>query len=181
MMDRQYWIRSNTASIVCAMLLTLALIPACGTAQTSLGDIISQQGLDKAVGLWAATTDDGQRVLLSYQWELDRHIVMVHFRMDTLAYRSMILYQAGENKVIEVGGDNRGTVVKGTWDVSGGKAVLKSQRTDPNGQTSSMGMTLSMRDDDSLTMAFYAIDGDELVGDPWVTLQFKRQTMPARM
>ena len=88
----------------------------------------------------------------------------------------MIYYDAVEQKIAEVGVDNRVGTGKGTWDMEGGKAISKSDRRAPDGQTIKVALLHSKVDAKTMKMEVFSIDGSgERADEPWATLEFKRQ------
>jgi len=162
------------------MLLVLAagllIWTSSAMAQEKLGDLVEEMGFNWMAGRWKATTDDGQDIELSYRWSLDRHLAIVDFKMGEYAAHSMIYYDAVEQKIVEVGVDNRGGTGKGTWDMEGEKAISKSDRRGADGQAMKVAMLHSKVDAKTMKMEVFSIDGSgELAADPWATLEFKRQ------
>jgi hypothetical protein len=159
------------------LVIGLLVWTSTATAQEKLGDLVAEMGFDWLAGRWKAITDDGQDIELSYQWSLDRHLATVDFKMGEYASHSMIYYDPVEQKIVEVGVDNRGGTGKGTWDIEGEKAVSKSDRRAPDGQTMKVAMLHSKVNAKTMKLAVYAIDDSgERADEPWATLDFKRQT-----
>ena len=146
-------------------------------AQEKLGNLVAEAGFDWMVGRWTAKTDDGQEIEVLFRWTLDRHLATVDFKMGEYASHSMIYYDPVEQKIVEVGVDNRGGTGKGTWDIEDEKAVSKSDRRAPDGQTMKVAMLHSKVNAKTMKLAVYAIDDSgERADEPWATLDFKRQT-----
>jgi hypothetical protein len=146
------------------------------TAQEKLGDLVAEMGFDWLAGRWKATTDDGQEIELSYRWSLDRHLAIVDFKMGEYASHSMIYYDPVEQKIVEVGVDNRGGTGKGTWDMEDEKAVSKSDRRGADGQAMKVALLHSKVDAKTMKIEVFSVDdSDQRADDPWATLEFKRQ------
>ena len=145
-------------------------------AQEKLGDLVEEAGFNWMIGRWTATTDDGQEIEMVYRWGLDRYMVTADFKMGEYAYRGMIFYVPAEEKVVEVGVDNRGGTAKGTWEIDGEKAISKSDRNQANGETMKAAMIHSKVNGKTMKVAVYQVEANgEQADDPWATLQFKRQ------
>ena len=99
--------------LVSLSLLFVSVVPA--SAQASLGDFLVDYGYEWVAGKWVASTDDGQKVELEYKWGLDRHVVLVSFKMGDYKYQGMIMFVPSREEVIEVGADNKGGIWNCTW------------------------------------------------------------------
>lgn len=154
----------------------LVIWTSSAAAQEKLGDLVQEAGFNWMIGRWTATTDDGQEIEMTYKWGLDRYMATVDFKMGEYAYRGMIFFVPNEQKVVEVGLDNRGGTAKGTWDMEGEKAISKSERTQADGETMRAAMVHSKVNGKTLKVAVYQIqETGEQADEPWATLQFKRQ------
>jgi hypothetical protein len=154
----------------------LLIWTSAAAAQEKLGDLVEEAGFNWMIGRWTATTDDGQEIEMTYKWGLDKYMATVDFKMGEYAYHGMIFYVPNEQKVVEVGLDNRGGTAKGTWDMEGEKAISKSERTQADGETMRAAMLHSEVDAETMKVAVYRIEETgEQADEPWATLQFKRQ------
>lgn len=145
-------------------------------AQQSFRDLAKEYEADWIVGRWAATTDDGTEIQLVYRWELEGHLLTVDLKMGEYASRGMIFFIPGEEKVIQVGVDNRGGRSKGTWEEQDGKLVSKSENIDADGNVQKGAAVFSKVDAKTIKIALYGVDQDgELNDEPWGSLDFKRQ------
>ena len=154
----------------------LVIWSSAAAAQEKLGDLVEEAGFNWMIGRWTATTDDGQEIEISYRWGLDRYLATYDFKMGEFAYRGMIFYIPNEQKVVEMGVDNRGGTAKATWDIEGEKAVSKSERIQADGETVRMAIINSKVNNKTMKMELYGIDSSgEQADEPWATLQFKRQ------
>jgi hypothetical protein len=145
-------------------------------AQQRLGDLVTEGGFDWIIGAWTATTDEGDKIDVTYKWELDKHMLSVHLKLPAYEYRGMIFYVPAEDKIIQVGVDNRGGNGKGLWEAEGNKAVHKYEHTDADGQINKMGMVHSRVDNDTMKVEVYEVSGDGTLGQsPAFTTEYKRQ------
>jgi len=159
----------------------LVIWTSAATAQEKLGDLVEEAGFNWMVGRWTATTDDGQEIEMLYRWGLDRYLATVDFKMGEYAYRGMIFYSPSEQKVIEIGLDNRGGTAKGSWDMEGEKAISKSERNQTDGETMKAAMVHSKLNGKTMKVAVYQVEANgEQADEPWATLQFKRQRRQSR-
>ena len=154
----------------------LVIWTSAAAAQEKLGDLVEEAGFNWMIGRWTATTDDGQEIEMVYRWGLDRYMVTADFKMGEYAYRGMIFYVPAEEKVVEVGLDNRGGTAKGTWEIDGEKAISKSDRTQSSGETLKAAMIHSKVNGKTMKVAVYQVEANgEQADEPWATLEFKRQ------
>ena len=175
--------QSTTAKVnmsLTKMFLVLAvgllIWTSAAAAQEKLGDLVAEAGFDWMVGRWTATTDDGQEIEMSYRWGLDRHLATVDFKMGEYAYHGMIFYDSAEQKIVEVGVDNRGGTAKGTWDMEDEKAISKSDRRQADGESMKMAMLNSKVDARTMKIEVFSVDSTGERGEqPWAALEFKRQ------
>ena len=90
--------------------------------------------------------------------------------------RGMIFFVPDEEKVIQVGVDNRGGRSKGTWEEQDGKLVSKSERIDADGNVQKGAAVYTKVDAKTIKITLYALDQyDELNDEPWGSMDFKRQ------
>lgn len=154
----------------------LFILTSAAGAQEKLGDLVEEAGFNWMIGRWTATTNDGQKIEMAYRWGLDRYLVTADFKMGEYAYRTMIFYVPAEEKVVEVGLDNRGGTIKGTWEIEGEKAISKSGRTRASGETGKLAVVHSKINNRTMKAAVYQVeDSGELADEPWATMEFKRQ------
>ena len=171
--------QQRTAKLNVCLLALAAVLVIMGTqarAQESLGDLVSQGGFDWIIGKWAAETGDGQKIEITYRWELDKHIVTVHVKMGDFEHRGMIMYMAAEQKVVQIGADNRGGTSKAEWTQDGDRAVSITEGTDAYGDVQKFGISHAKVDADTMRVGVYAVeDTGELADEPWMSLDYKRQ------
>jgi len=157
-------------AVFCVLLTTSAF------SQQKLGDIVAEGGFDWMIGQWATTTNDGQDILLTYKWELGKHVVAGHLKMGPYESRSIIFYVPSEDKVVQIGADNRGGNSKAAWEPSGDKAVCKTEGVRANGEVNKMGVVYSKVDAKTMKVEIYQIDSSGEMGDyPWGTAELKRK------
>jgi hypothetical protein len=164
------------SSIVVVLAAGLAVFTSGAIAQEKLGDLVAEGGFDWIIGSWTATTDRGDKIDVTYKWELDKCMLSVQVKWPNYEYRGMIFYVPAEEKVIQVGVDNQGGNGKGLWEAEGNKAVHRYEHTGADGQTNKMGMVHSRVNDDTMKVEVYEVSSDGTFGQsPAFTTQYKRQ------
>jgi len=161
-------------------LLTLGLL-AIGTvpvaAQEKLGDFVTQYGYDWVLGKWAATDNEGQRVEVNYKWGLDKHIVLMDFRMGDFTFHGMTMLAASSEEVVLAGADNQGGIWKGTWGDNYGDAVLKAEGVQADGEIQKVEIVHRNLDAKTIKISIYGLDSwGYRDAEPWSTLTCKRQS-----
>ncbi|UCG56650.1 MAG: hypothetical protein JSU70_17520 [Phycisphaerales bacterium] len=180
-MDKRRSARVSLKKIVLWAMAALVVLASPAVAQQSFRDLVAQEGLGWALGRWAATTDDGQTIQLTYRWELDGHLITCDFKMGEAAYRGMIYFVPSEERVLEVGVGNDGKTSKATWEPQDGKLVCKREQVNSWGEVEKMAIVFSKGDGRTLNTALHSMDqyGD-LSDEPWATLEFKPQKRQPR-
>jgi hypothetical protein len=154
----------------------LLIWTSAAAAQQKLGDLVTEGGFDWMIADWTATTDQSDKISLVWTWELDKHMLSVHLKWPNYAYRGMIYYIAAEDKIVQVGVDNRGGNGKGIWENGGEKAILKYEHTDAEGEIHKMGMVHSQVDNDTMKMEIFEMQDSGGFGEsPVLTTEYKRQ------
>ena len=150
-------------------------------AQQSLGDLVTEAGLDWMIGRWVAKTDEGDKLQLTYRWQIEKHLVTILLKTPDFQYHGMIFYVPAKEEVVQVGVDNRGGSGKGVWEPDGDKAIMKIEHTGTDGETQRMALVHSKVNPETMKMEMYTLDSTgELADEPWATLEFKRQSAKAR-
>jgi len=146
-------------------------------AQEKLGDIMREEGLNWMVGKWMAKTDEGQKIQLTYRWSIKKYLVTVDLKMGDYAYHGMIFFVPTEEKIVEIGVDNRGATSKVTWDIEGDKTVSKGERIQADGKVVRAAIFHSKTDAETMKIEIYGLSSsDELAEKPWSTLQYRKQS-----
>jgi len=165
----------NIKSLCLLGLGLLVISTAPVAAQQSLGDLVSEYGYDWLAGKWATTTDDGQNVELEYKWGLDRHVILVEFKMGDFKYHGMIMFVPSREEVVQMGADNQGNIWNGTWsdDYSGLAHSMESTKIDGTKEKSEMVHTKV--DSNTMKIGVYGVDSYGYRGQSVGTLNMKRQ------
>ena len=165
----------NLKQTVLVLAAGLLVCASGAAAQEKLGDLVTEGGFDWMIGEWTATTDQGDKIDLVWKWELDKHMLSVHLKWPNYEYRGMIYYVPAEEKILQVGADNRGGNGKGLWEANGSKAVHKYEHTGADGRIHKMGMVHSQVDKDTMKAEIYEItDTGQLGESPALTTEYKR-------
>ncbi len=142
----------------------------------SLGDLVSEAGLDWMIDRWAADSEKGQKYEIIYKWELNKHAITVQLKRGDYEHHSMIFYKAFEDKIVEIGADNIGGTTKGAWELEGDKAIHKMEHTPADGKTGKMVVIYSKTDIGMMRAeAYIPNDAGELDEEPWGVLEYWRQ------
>jgi len=174
-------LHKNLRNTILTAAAVLVILSTGARAQQNLGDIVKEYGFDWMLGKWVATTSKGSKIQAFYKWELNKHLITMSFKSGDFEGRGMIVYVPSEDKVIQVGADNKGGIAKGLWDAEGDKAIAKLEYTPANGQTSRMAAVHSKVDAKTMKVEFYKMDSDgQLAEKPSDTLEYKRQKKQAR-
>lgn len=162
-----------TGSVI-AVLLVILSSPLL--AQTSLGDLASQGGVDWMAGRWVAMDDQGQEIVLIYAWQLDKHVLSCQLKMPEFEYQGMILNLASEEKITQVGADNKGRTSQGVWEGSYyGEATLTLTQTNAYGQTEITEFRYSQPDSRTMKIEIYPVSGSGVSTFPRTTVEFTRK------
>ncbi len=165
--------------VVAALAAVLVVFTSGAMAQQKLGDLVTEGGFDWIIGAWTAMTDEGDKIDVVWKWELDKHMLSVNLKWPNYEYRGMIFYVPAEDRIIQVGVDNRGGNGKGLWNAEGNKAVHRYEHTDADGQINKMGMVHSQVNNDTMKVEVYEVSGDGTFGQsPAFTTEYKRRKEP---
>lgn len=166
----------NLRKVLLVTAVSLMIVTATASAQETLGDLVQQVGCDWMAGKWVGQSDDGQKYQMEYKWEIERHVMSIHFKGFDYEYHGIIYYKAEDEEVVQVGVDNKGGYGKGVWEAEYGTARFRSQHTDEYGEISRSGFIYSKTGNDTMKTAIYKIDQyGTFDSEPGYTLEFKRQ------
>ena len=158
--------------VIVAVLVTMGNV---AIGQESLKEVVEQQGLAWMEGKWKATTDDGQDILLGYQWAVKDHAVVTTFKMGDSSSQGMIYFDAEQQQVRQFSVDSRGRATKATWDVQDGRAVAKTKMTDEYGQATDVAIAYSKIDSTTMKVEVYGLENGELSDYALFEIGFKKQ------
>ena len=165
---------AKSVFLTMAILCVVLVVPA--VAQTSLGDMVSEGGYDWLIGKWEATTDQGGKIEFEQKWGLDKHVMLVEFKMGDFKMLGMIILVPSREEIIQVGADNRGGTWKGTWSDEYGDAVHRMVQTKADGEIQKADLVHTRVDADTMKVAMYGVDSDGYrASESWATVTYKRQ------
>ena len=157
------------------LMVVLVAIGNVAISQESLKNVVEQQGFAWMEGQWKATTDDGQEIVVAYQWAVKGHAIVSTFKMGENSSQGMIYFDAEQQQVRQFSVDSRGRATKATWDVQDGKAIAKTQMTDEYGQTTDVAIAYSKIDGTNMKVEVYGLENGELSDYAWFEITFKKQ------
>ena len=159
-----------------AITALLALLACPATAQQNLGDILSQVGYDSMIGKWTATDDSGNVYKLEYKWILDKHAVSVVFKAPQMEYQGMIMFVPYNEQVIQIGADNKGGTIKGSWSEDYDGAAHRMENEKADGTIEKTEHVHIMVDSNTFKVKEYPIESNGWrASQPRGELTFKRQ------
>ena len=147
--------RLTKASILLSL---LTFCCASAPAAQKLGDLVSEVGKGWVIGHWTATTDQGGKIHLDFDWALDRHAILTDIRMGDYQHRGVIALVPGTEDLLDAGADNHGGTTKGTWYEEEAGLVNRVERTDPEGEVQTMDFIYNRAGADAMTVALYGVD-----------------------
>ena len=158
-------------------LLSFLVFAAAATqAQSSLGEMVEQEGLDWIIGSWIGEDQNGGAVTLSYKWELNKHAVTSHVKTEWVESKGMsaMCQQTGEPRYFAV--DTNGSTSTGTWGVQAGNPVLRVEYYRSNGESGKGAYLHKKVDADTMEVsAFYGPGAEYLSGTPTMKVNLKRK------
>jgi len=159
--------------------IALALLGLSGIAplagQETLRDMIEEGGGTWLIGDWAGTNDDGVRITVEYEWELDGHAIEVEVTMGEGAYQGLIFRNPESGEVVEVGATGEGGMTKSTWTEEDGKLISKRVGTRANGKVVRIAVISERIDDDSFQATVHRLGDDgEIMEDIIDSVTLKR-------
>jgi hypothetical protein len=157
------------------LMLVLVTIGNVAVAQESLKDVVEEQGFAWMAGQWKATTDDGQEIVLSYQWAVKGHAIVSSFKMGENSSQGMIYFDADQQQVRQFSVDSRGRATKATWEAQDGKAIAKTKMADEYGQTTDVAIAYTKIDSTNMKVEVHGLENGELSDYPLFEIGFKKQ------
>ena len=158
--------------VVIAMLVAITSV---AIGQESLKSVVEQEGFTWMAGKWKATMDDGQEILLSYEWAVKGHAIVSTFKMGESSSQGMIYFDAEEQQVRQFSIDSRGRATKATWEVQNSKAISKTKMTDEYGQATDVAIAYSKINTTTMKVEVYGLEDGVLSDNPWFEISFKKE------
>ena len=153
----------------------LVVVGSVAIGQESLKGMIEQEGFGWMAGKWKASTDDGQEILLSYQWAVKGHAVVTNFKMGDNSSQGMIYFDAKEQQVRQFSVDSRGRATKATWDVENGKPTARTKMANEYGETTDVAIAYSKIDASTMKVEVFGLEDGKLSDYAWFEVSFKKQ------
>jgi hypothetical protein len=165
-------------SLIITALVATCIVPV--PAQQKLGDLVVEGGYDWIIGRWAATSDNGDKVEVKYDWAIDKHAVLSEIAMGDFRYRGLVMLSPVTGEAFEAGADNRGGTWKGAWSPEAAGLVQRIEHTGPDGAVRKGELVYDKAGADSVTIAIYGVDSSgSRNAEPMTKLTYKRQPAPA--
>ncbi len=166
-------------SVVKIVVVVMAAFAAPSVAQQTLGDLVASGGYDWIIGRWVASADDGQEVRFTFDWALDKHAVLDSLQAGDFKYQGIIRLSPTGEEAVDQGADSRGGTWKGAWSPEGDGLVRRVEHLSADGQMRKGDIVFSKVDNDTVTIAIYAVEGGTRNAEPWTKLTYKRQQSKA--
>ena len=157
------------------LMVVLVALGNVAIGQENLKSVVEQQGFAWMAGQWKATTDDGQDIVLAYQWAVKGHAIVSSFKMGENSSQGMIYFDADQQQVKQFSVDSRGRATNATWDAQDGKAIARTKMADEYGQTTDVGIAYSKIDSTNMKVEIFGLENGELSDYPWFEINFKKQ------
>lgn len=107
--------------------LAASMVAFGATAQQSLQDLVSEANAEWMMGKWEATTDNGDTVNLTFQWDLEKRLVVLHVKAPDMESKGYTYIEPGNPEPKYMSFDTRGSVGKGSWAMESGEIVLRTE------------------------------------------------------
>lgn len=160
--------------IVC--LLAFAGVITAAQAQSKLGDLVAEAGVDWLVGDWQAETDSGDTVFISLKADLDNRVGFIHFKDRRSESKGIVVLDPISGEAKYYSGNNRGDAGTGVWTAEDNKAILKYKHTSADGNTTRMGLVFSKVNANTMRVALHELSEKDVLGEgSRGDLEFKRK------
>lgn len=151
-----------------------ALLFCSSVSANKLGDIVDESNAGWLIGAWSEHENATTQV--TFEWQLDKHSIVVKFDSDSTKARGLITFRAHDNKVLYVAADNRGATGSGEWTLSDGHPTLLYKQVSGSGQETNAGFRHKKVDEKTMIIEIYELDKDgQLTGMPIASPQFVRR------
>jgi hypothetical protein len=157
------------------LLCAACVLAGCFSAHgKNLGGVVAESEAEWLIGHWSASDNAG--VAVSFEWTLDKHVILVSFSSGDTQARGMITYRAGKEDILYVSADNKGGTGTGHWSIHNGHPTLFYEHHKPDGDVTKAGFLHKRVDDDTLSIEIYEIDdAGELASSPIAAPRFARK------
>ncbi len=145
-------------------------------AQPTLADLVSQADAEWMLGKWEAQLENGGTVTLDVSWDLDKHVIVQHGKMNDTEFKGYTVVEPGVTAPKYVSFDTRGTVGKGSWAMEDGNLTLRLESNSPERGVSKMAVVYAGSAGEGLEVRLYRVnDSGELDSSAALTVKFKKQ------
>lgn len=145
-------------------------------AQPTLADLVSQADAEWMLGKWEAQLDNGGSVTLEVSWDLDKHVIVQHGKINDLEFKSYTVLEPGVPAPKYVSFDTRGSVGKGSWAMEDGNLTLRVENNSPERGISKMAVIYTGSASEGLEVRLHRLtDSGELESPAGMTVKFKKQ------
>jgi len=159
-------------------LITLSLFGSLATlqAQQTLADLVAEVGGEWLVGDWVGYSDNGDELVQTIHWDLDKHVIAIHFKTPRFEIKSMTAVDPTSGNVKYIGFSNRGGALTGTWQEESGWPLLRVKAVNQDGQTWKGALLFQRVDDNTMKIEIFRVDEDgELIYPARTSTEFKRK------
>lgn len=144
-------------------------------AQTTLEDMVNQGNAAWMFGKWEGPADDGTSVALNFSWDLNKHVVVLHGKVDDMEFKGYSALEPGSDEVKYTGFDNRGVVSRGTWGLESGELTLRLESKTAEGSRK-MAVVFIGSTSQGLEVRLHGVsDSGSVVSPARTTLKLKKQ------
>ena len=146
-------------------------------AQSSLASMVSQESMEWMFGQWQAQSENGETVTLNVQWDLDKHVAVLHVKAGEMESKGYTILEPDSEYPKYYAFDNRGGVSKGSWDLENGELVLRTESQRSDRGPFKTGFIFSGSASIGLKVSMHTIDSyGGLVSPARVSFNFKKKT-----
>jgi hypothetical protein len=157
------------ATLACSLTLT-------SQAQVTLASLANEANAGWMLGSWKGTTDTGDSIELSFNWELDKHIIVLSLKASGMEAKGYTIMEPGAELPSYMGVDNRGSVSKGNWNYEDGALVLRIETKRPYESPQKWAATFSGSEASGLTLKMHGLESWGGLSYPaMATIKLKKQ------
>jgi hypothetical protein len=145
-------------------------------AQTNLEDMVNQGDAAWMLGKWEGPSDDGTSVTLTFSWDLNKNVVVLHGKVGSeMEFKGFSAIEPGSGEVKYTGFDNRGTVTRGAWGMENGELTLRLESKTAEGSRK-MAAVFTGSASQGLEVRLHGVsDSGDLASPARTTLKLKKQ------
>ena len=145
-----------------------------------LGDVVEESKAEWLIGTWGEVRADedaeDSQTTVTFEWQLDRHSILVKFESASTKACGLVTFRAHENKVLYVAADNHGATGSGEWTLNDGHPTLLYKQVSESGKETKAGFVHKKVDEKTMLIEIYELDEHgELTGVPLALPRFERR------